>query len=314
MSRLRVVPRRLIDEGEWNAFCDDHDTAWWWHRTEWLDYCLAYGNDPSDDKSFGVYESACLVGVCPLLLNLLTCRTEGGGSPCAFPILENGTGATVYDEVERCLNGIGNEVTPVWYIARTCPLTMGNLVPVDSTWWGNEVRWTQIIDLAQSEQQLWHDVRKSYRPLINKQRREMGTSDFTTESLTIDIAIRDMKELHKTQAGKVTRSDATWAMMGDWLKQKNACCVMVHRDTTCIGFAYAIIYKDCAYYASGATDGTCGHVIQWQLIVELKRLGVTKYEIGWQEEATDMKGLNIEFFKRGFGGKSHVFFFITRAY
>jgi len=161
---------------------------------------------------------------------------------------------------------------------------------------------SQVIELA-----TWTpaDIRKSYRGLVRQQCEEFNFSivDHRMFWKCIYTNIMAMREVHATEAGRYTRSAKTWGMMAEWITTGKGCAILAHDwNLNLVGFAYAIIYKSKAYYASGAIMQDCGHAIQYKLIKYLKQRGIHYYELGEQGTATTEKECAIEFFKRGFGG------------
>lgn len=152
---------------------------------------------------------------------------------------------------------------------------------------------TQVIDLTQSEADLWTGVRKSYKSKIHWAERQRDIS------LTEDpVAVGMARAIHIEKAGRETRPMGTWILMADWLVAHQALLVMAPKS-----FAYFIIHRDWAYYGYAASlEPDVNAALVWTAIKALKTRGITQLEMGWQGQATDDKGKQIEFFRRGFGG------------
>lgn len=174
---------------------------------------------------------------------------------------------------------------------------------------------TRILDLSQSDEVLWRGVRRSYHALINKLAREFpSTDDFEYGSSYHDIVfglgsgtlIAHAQETHLADAGRQTRSDETWRIMGEWAETENgliAFAIDEAKTPACRAFVYFIIDGEWAYYASAASlDRDLNLFLVWKALVALKARGIRIVELGWQGHARDPKGLGIEFFRRGFGG------------
>lgn len=169
-----------------------------------------------------------------------------------------------------------------------------------------EARWqTRLIDLSKSEEQLWKDVRRSYRATIKK---GMTDRNLDVTFLTPHVYLEHAKALHIRQAGRQTRSDETWDLQAQWLKSGQAFGVAAWRarensEVRMVGFAFTAGDREAHYYFSGASsEPDVQHLLQWALIRNLRENGIRRYEIGWQGEAQDEKGKHIEFFRSGFGG------------
>lgn len=200
-------------------------------------------------------------------------------------------------------------------------------------------RWqTRVVDLTLGQPDLWCGVRRSYHALINRLMREhtgqngqpseqMKTSGIYSEQ-GAGAFIRTAQRVHLLDAGRQTRSDASWDLMGDWLDDGEALMAMAfdYVDVPTIpealrqfrvaelaigdevwppatGFAYFFLDGPWAYYASAASlRRDVNHLLVWQALLALKLRGIRWLEMGWQGQASDPKGQAIEFFRRGFGG------------
>lgn len=71
-----------------------------------------------------------------------------------------------------------------------------------------------------------------------------------------------------------------------------------------IGFAYFVMRGGWAYYFSGAShQKDLGLALIWLSMLALKDRDVRWCELGWQGQAQSKKETNLEFMKRGFGGR-----------
>jgi lipid II:glycine glycyltransferase (peptidoglycan interpeptide bridge formation enzyme) len=130
----------------------------------------------------------------------------------------------------------------------------------------------------------------------------------------------EFKKIHIADAGRQTRTDASWNCQLQWLLHGYAALVMAwHKGMEkYICGAYDNMYKGSAYYGSFATidsaanNAILGHLIQWETIKYLKEKGVKMYETGWNyyassfESGSDEKLMSISKFKSGFGGKERI--------
>jgi hypothetical protein len=141
------------------------------------------------------------------------------------------------------------------------------------------------------------------------------TSDKINETLLA------YKKIHSIDAGRQTRTDASWNCMLDWLYNGNAVLAMAKSNSLgkYISGAFILMYKNNAYYGSYATidanlnNAVVGHFVQWYIIKYLKSRGIKKYETGWNYYASsfsknicDQKLMQISEYKRGFGGKEKI--------
>jgi FemAB family protein len=167
------------------------------------------------------------------------------------------------------------------------------------------------IDLSMTIEKIRSHYRKSYKPFINK-----GLSEWKYEVLTSKtIHINDwnnFRELHKKEAGKITRDPSTWELQYKKILSNDAFLVKLENDLGgLIGCAYFQYSRDeCIYsvaaYNRSMFDKPVGHVIQQLAIEHMKKINLSWYRIGNKffpkDGATD-KEINISKFKEGFASK-----------
>ena len=174
-----VLTRSEIGEARWNAFVDAHPGGWWFHRWEWLAYQVA--RKQSEELSFGIMEQESLVAICPLFLEerdgVRSFTMEGHPGP--WPLQNGGniawTASAALDIVMRLARKyqVGRAALrlhafqPMQIIGeRECYSMCDQELWPESSWH------TQVLDLTQSEAELYSGLRHSYRSLINKASRE----------------------------------------------------------------------------------------------------------------------------------------------
>jgi FemAB family protein len=157
--------------------------------------------------------------------------------------------------------------------------------------------------------------RKSFRPLINVGLRNWQAAVLDQHSITEPVWA-EFKELHKTVAGRSTRSDETWEKQFLIVRAGEGFLVTLRdpADARLVGAGLFQHTRDEGLYAVGAYDRSLfdkplGHVVQQLAIETLKAHGVRWYRIGERHFAQDIpapsdKQLAIAAFKQGFA--SHV--------
>lgn len=176
---------------------------------------------------------------------------------------------------------------------------------------------TRVVELTASEAELWRGVRRSYKSIIHAAERE-----YVIQSVSGDCIYSAMK-IHEQEAGRMTRPFETWTMMGDWVRTGNGLLIGggIHRseEITTVqdewpryapvglidmrAYVYCTIYRAVAYYFSSACPAkNLSHALLWHAMKALKARGVRWLELGWQGEAKDRKGQQIEFYKSGWPG------------
>lgn len=320
-----IRPRSDITRHDWNTYVDGHPSAWFWHRTEWLDYCVAYSNR-AVDKSFGVFslETDNLVGICPAIR--IDDRVTMGDDPCIGPLVDD---VTVLDVLMLSIR------------QRLCGLNIG--------WrWDRHIENDAVINrlreefglykssfttsrvmLSSSEQERWRRLRKSYRGLIRQAEREL--------SIETGVSLwGGYKECHQHCATR-PRPPETYDHQLEWLRNDSArvygasvtrgdgesddeVSVVVTSTSsderpvdgsspslsTILAATFVVCYKRRAYYASGPSiQRGLQHALQWRVMNDLSRDGFESYELGWCDVSgkdNPGNGNGISFFKRGFGG------------
>ncbi|MCQ2153423.1 MAG: GNAT family N-acetyltransferase [Bacteroidales bacterium] len=173
---------------------------------------------------------------------------------------------------------------------------------------------TNIVDLTLPEDAILRKMRKGHKAAIKQIIRDAGYSVEIFDSSNADKSkLLEFKEIHKTDAGRQTRTDKSWDCMYEWIESGNACLVMLKLDgsPSYCAAALMMIYKKSAYYASYATlDAAClnghiGDIIQWEAIKYLKTRGIERYEMGDNyyfapQTDNDRKLLEIARYKKGF--------------
>lgn len=164
---------------------------------------------------------------------------------------------------------------------------------------------TRVVDIRPDPALLWRSMRRSYRALVHRAQRECDIIVWSRPTAPNETWIREFKQMHFAEAGRQTRSDETWDIMCRWLDTGDALLIgAARRDPQKWGaFAYFAIHQHVAHYFSAAASmQNLNHALIVNAIGALRFAGVWYLDLGWQGHATDEKGRNIEFFRRGCGG------------
>jgi hypothetical protein len=174
---------------------------------------------------------------------------------------------------------------------------------------------TQIIDLRLPREQLWMDLRKSYKPLINK-------AEGTYEVIIMDHRNADFslhegyRQLHLKAAGRVTRPISTFNTQFEMLQADQAVLIGIKFNGRFVSISYFQHFHRSAYYASETDDPdvqvpvTYGPLTQWRAMLYYKERGFNYIELDNQQFGPQLfddpsdKELSISMFKRGFGGRT----------
>lgn len=301
--KIEIVRRHELGPRGWNLAVDAVPMGWWWHREEWVEYSREYAPG-SEDRSFVVALDGDIALLAPLVVKDRRIQT-GGQSHGAAPLFlfEDGADRDVVmavakaasDEANRLADDAGRiALRPMTALRGVAPPPPG-MVRVD--------RLTLVAELADDDTML-AKFRKSYRQGVRR-----ASKHYTVNVFDSADAVEAAKALHLAEAGRATRSDATWRMMAEWCETGHGMVALAHNyGGAPVGFAYAISYKKWAYYASGAVtvrDDMVGPALQFALMRGLRDDGIQFYELGPVAEASgdDAKARGIAFFKSGFGAR-----------
>lgn len=279
---MRLVPHVWTDHlspGAWDAFVENHPNGWFWHSERWLAYALTYTPGSVDLSAAILDDSGAVVAVQPLIVDGPNLLPVHGGQPPVGPLLD----------AEIVAQGGADSVLGLFSATvRPDPRPA-----------------THVCRLAGTEAEQWRDVRRSYKALIHRAERHYDLSVWSrVDGAVAQQVIALAKGLHLLEAGRQTRPDATWRMMGEWLETGHGVLALAHYRSEPTGFAYAIRWKGHAYWASGATVvPDLQHALQWTLIKALRADGETRtYEVGYAAgPEADAKARGIAQFKAGFG-------------
>lgn len=311
---------------EWDAFALESDSAWFRHTTAWQKYssCCRFDSN-TRNFSFMVKQGARIQAIVPLLAEYsypemdFDCFAMYGDFT---PLPAFTTDPTV--RKSAIVDAIREEITGI--VARE-GIRYGKFVldPLVRFDWARDFEafnlldagakahfgTTNIVDLSADTDTILRRMRKGHKAAIKQVMKESGyrIDIFDSTNVTKDKVWR-FKEIHRIDAGRVTRTDASWECMYEWILSGNGTLVMLWLDSLQDYGAAALImhYKDAAYYASFATldaailNGHGGYAIQWEAIKHLKALGITRYETGdnhFTPGASD-KLSEISKYKKGF--------------
>ncbi len=154
--------------------------------------------------------------------------------------------------------------------------------------------YTQIIDTSKNPVILHSEMRRSYKSLVNMNRRE-----------NIEYGdINDYRILHNHITED--RGEASWAIQEEMISDGEAVC-MIDGDSAAI-LVYHNEYSE--YYVGGKAEPNFNiHALIWQAIIRNKG---KIFEMGEQIFSGDERLVNISKFKRGMGGTTQVRLILER--
>ncbi|MGK5094795.1 hypothetical protein WDW89_22645 [Deltaproteobacteria bacterium TL4] len=196
---------------------------------------------------------------------------------------------------------------------------------------------TQLIDLTLSPDELYRQVRKSYKSLINWGKKNLVIECFHHQNMTPSV-MEGFRQLHLHAAGKETRSHSTWDKHYEMVLNQEAFVLTGKLSEQLVTAAFFSFSSKYCYYGVSASnrdlfDKPLSHAILWQAVLYAQELGCHWFETGTQffmrqppnlhshvdrvshhkEEAKlssfilpNAKELNISSFKHGLGGTTQV--------
>jgi FemAB family protein len=169
-------------------------------------------------------------------------------------------------------------------------------------------------DLTPPLDVLWANIRKSYKPLINKARRLWHAE--TIRELRGDV-FEEVRQFHIAVAGRETRSAAVWKAQAACFNEDECFAVLLRdQDSRLVGAGiFHSSHMSCSYgtgiYDRNLFDMPLGHLVQMMAIEEMKRQNILWYRIGRRSYAgesakPDAKEQNIGLFKEGFASETRL--------
>lgn len=329
---MEIVNTGNASSEAWDGFCDSSGSAWFWHRRAWIDYTLAYGSDRfRSDHSFMVEEGGRLVAAASVFLEERVHGGQpylalgfGGGSwwaPAVAAGLDTDARAEILDLVLGRIEELAGELGAAYSSVKAGPLShpWGDLtrelvVATTKRGWSDRSTLTRVVDLTRSPSELRGEMSKGHRAAITRAERLFTVEIVDHDNLDPEL-FESYRQMHRLAAGRETRPKRTFDFMFEWISQGSALLLVALDGGAPVGFAYVIVYRGRAYYASAANDPQrsrqpIGHALQAAALCRLPKMKVQIYELGEQllgplpYLVPSPKEVNIARFKRGFGGRT----------
>ena len=185
-----------------------------------------------------------------------------------------------------------------------------------------EFRNSLIVSLSDDLNTIRQRIRKSYKPFINKGLRTFHYEIYDEVNYDL-MPWNDFKNLHLNVSGRKTRSELTWKIQKEMVKNASGVLICLYDKVTEVltGAAFFQFTEKNVIYASAAYNRSyfnkpVGHVVQWLAIDYFKKRGLQSYIIG---EVTFPEHLpksseklrEISFFKEGFTDAVYPRFVLT---
>jgi len=160
--------------------------------------------------------------------------------------------------------------------------------------------------LRKPEQVYWTELRKSYKPLVNRAKREFAFRVVTGNS---EDSVSILARLHASAAGRSVYEDDFWHTVSSQVDSGSSACLVVSTPSRPIGAVLLQLHGDRSSYAMGAFDRELmvqrwpiGHGALWFATKWLRDHDFTSLSLGLSPapETQSEKERGIAQFKRGF--------------
>lgn len=321
----------LTEENQpiWENFAAKSDMAWFRHTVDWLKYSACCRFDSNTvNVSFMVRQSGKIQAIVPLLVeydyeNPSTNVFAMYGDYTPLPAYANESDIDrgkvdefIWEEIRKIADKY--HVTKAKFMVD--PLIkypyFNDFAEFNLLEKGFQLEFTttNVVDLTLDIDVILRKMRKGHKAAVKQVQQQGGyhVDIYDADTITPE-QMQKFKQIHITDAGRQTRTDASWECMYRWITSGKACLALLYLDKKQDYAAGALImqYKDAAYYASFATtdsymlNGHCGQAIQWEIIKYLKERGYSRYETGRNyfadsQYADDPKRMEISKYQRGY--------------
>jgi hypothetical protein len=327
---MEFVPFAEKYAKEWDGFCIENDLASLWHATFFMKIVLNRRSYiRSENHSFFIKDSKEILAIVPLTVDRNTVESDSGtemnygGFNVPMPIVSKNLKAKGRDKV---LKGIYKEIdsiaelNDVYRLNIMIPLefdyrTSHNYNNILVEFGFHDYRQnTQILKLSVSEESIWCGLSNNHKRSIKKGQKYLNFRLFTGENISENI-IELFKSFYFEAAGKITHPDTFFGVLYDIIKNNYGVLGQALYRGKVVGYMFNVFFKDRAFYLLGANlrgFDVCpiAHLLHWELIKYLKKIGILSYELGLQQfrstiyEQPTKKELSISRFKKGFGGET----------
>lgn len=330
---MQIIDYSKIPSREWDNFCESSSTAWFWHTSTWINFvlCLDFTGN-SINRSFAIYRNEKIVCIVPLIeVNIESPSYRGlsydRGINTPYPAFSDDILGKGRKKLEKLIFEKVLKIDNVAYVSFFVqPLTDKVLSkqiitnPLTKFGFHDTTITTNILCLGKTENELFREIRKGHKSDIKRGIENGYTVEVVNSNNFAIDKFNGYRKVHFQASGRQTRSDETWDIMQDWVRNDLAVLALCKKGESVIAATLVDTFKQKAYYHSQAIlpeyqkEKGIGHLMQWEIIKYLTCRGFTHYELGWNwypnisQEVADNKLLGISRFKAGFGGDKYPLF------
>lgn len=189
------------------------------------------------------------------------------------------------------------------------------------------VRFTSLVDLTQDTEQLRKAIRKRYWEYIRAMNKKYDVT-FSTETGMSESIFDDWSTLYSLvrKRGKKPVSGVSFKLLKTAMDQGHLIIASLYSDNKLLSAVELIYAGERAAYLHGAThpeqegQEALSHLLIWESILVLKKLGVQYLELGpiIFKGCSTTKGIgkeeSVSHFKKGFGGRIVPVIVLEKSY
>lgn len=264
----------------WQQFLEKHRVTFR-YLPIFMQYMLAYAASELNDQSFVTIENNQCEGICFLPIkthsDVVSVSLAGGYSIaplCSNERIEK----KVFEKIELLAKELRVQCIKFYidplileYQNKYNYLQKYNFVESSTS--------DCLIDLKLNQEELWRNLRKSYKPLINGILKNQDFKIVLMDSQNASYSLHEQyRQLHRKAAGRITRSKETFDKQFAMLQNDQASLLGLQYKDVFIGFNYFLHFQKTVVYASGADDPeyennnfAVYHAILWSAILYYKQ-------------------------------------------
>jgi hypothetical protein len=167
-------------------------------------------------------------------------------------------------------------------------------------------RYMMYIDLANSEDYIKRNIRKSYKSLLNWGKNNLIIYKYNSDNINPEI-FSLFKNFHIKVSERQTRSDFSWDLQYQTILNKNAFIQLAYYKNKLASAIYIVHGYETAYYGIAvncrelmAQNLPIGHFLLYNCILDCKNMNITTFELGLIDNINLNKDILINNFKKGF--------------
>lgn len=306
---------------KWQEYIENNDCVSFRYLPSYTEYMLYCSNILYADLSFVVIEYNKCVGICflPIEKNEIFTITLANNYTIAPIFSYEIVGKFIFETIDEIAKNYNIKFIKFYldplisvYKKSYDFLLKNGFINTSST--------DCLVDLRKDKTELWKNIRKSYKPIINGIFKDKNFEIILMNKDNPDYELHEnYRELHYKCAGRITRKKETFDLQFKILKEGFATLIGLKYKEKFIGMQYFFNYKKTVVYASGADDPeythkkfNIYHPLLWkaQEYFQYNGFEFLQYsqpcgynKVQGFDDYLDEKQLNISFFKKGMGAQ-----------